>query len=251
MKRTELNEKLNAWLQPERFRDVAENGLQVEGREDIQRVVCGVSANQALIDAAVARGADAIFVHHGLVWGGGIRSLKGWLATRVRTLLAHDISLFAYHLPLDAHPTFGNNAGLADALELVEERAPFGDYKGQAIGVKGKLAAPRDFASVLEQIEARIGTPVAAFGELGRPIQSIGICSGGAPDLLHEAIDAKLDLYLTGEVTEWVQALALESGVAFVAAGHHATERFGARRMAEVLRNEGLETDFVDVDNPA
>jgi putative NIF3 family GTP cyclohydrolase 1 type 2 len=139
MKRSELNAKLNAWLQPEKFRDVAENGLQIEGRENIERIICGVSANQALIDAAVEKKADAIFVHHGLVWGGGIRALKGWLAARVRTLMANEISLFAYHLPLDAHPQFGNNAGLADALELGDARTPFGEYKGQAIGIQGEL----------------------------------------------------------------------------------------------------------------
>lgn len=251
MTRNELLAKLNAWLQPERFRDVAENGLQVEGREQIQRVVCGVSANQALLDAAVEQEADAIFVHHGLVWGGGIRSLKGWLAARVRTLMVHEISLFAYHLPLDAHPGFGNNAGLADALGLTSERTPFGEYKGQSIGIQGHLAAPTSLDAVKANVAAHIGPPLAVFGEPGRPIERIGICSGGAPDLLHEAIDAGLDLYLTGEVTEWVQAVSQESGVAFIAAGHHATERFGTRNIAEVLRREGLDAHFVDVENPA
>ena len=189
MKRTELNAKLNAWLQPEKFRDVAENGLQVEGRADIQRVVCGVSANQALIDAAVEKKADAIFVHHGLVWGGGIRALKGWLAARVRTLMAHEISLFAYHLPLDAHPTFGNNAGLADALEMGETRIPFGEYKGQAIGIQGELTEPRTLDSMVARIETQVGAPLAVFGDGSRTIRKIGICSGGAPDLLHQAID--------------------------------------------------------------
>ena len=251
MKRSELNAKLNAWLQPEKFRDVAENGLQVEGREHVERVICGVSANQALIDAAVEKKADAIFVHHGLVWGGGIRSLKGWLAARIRTLMVNEISLFAYHLPLDAHPHFGNNAGLADALELGDARTPFGEYKGQAIGIQGELAEPLTLGKLVERIETQIGPPLAVFGDRTRPLKRVGICSGGAPDLLHEAIDAGLDLYLTGEVTEWVRAVAEESNVAFVAAGHHATERFGARRMAEVLRQEGLDAEFVDVENPA
>lgn len=251
MKLAELTRLLDSWLQPERFRDVAENGLQVEGRDEVQRVVCGVSANQALIDAAIAEGADALFVHHGLVWGGGIRRLEGFLARRVQSLFAHGLSLYAYHLPLDAHPTLGNNAGLADALGVGSERVPFGEYKGQLIGVRGHLATPCTLAALVERMGETVGTPLACFGDLERPIERVGICSGGAPDLLHEACREGLDLYVTGEVTEWVQAVAAEMGVAFIAGGHHATERFGARRIAAALNAEGLSATFVDVANPA
>lgn len=251
MKRAELTRLLDSWLQPARFRDVAENGLQVEGKHEVQRIVCGVSANQALIDEAVARGADAIFVHHGLVWGGGIRRLEGFMASRVRTLLLEGISLYAYHLPLDAHPTLGNNAGLADALGLAGERQPFGEYKGQLIGVRGELAAPCTLAMLVERMRERVGPPLVCFGDPERHIARVGVCSGGAPDLLHEACREGLDLYVTGEVTEWVQAVAAESGVAFIAGGHHATERFGAQRVAAALAAEGLEATFVDVANPA
>lgn len=252
MHRDDLAKLLDGWLEPANFRDVAENGLQVEGKANIERVVCGVSANRALIDAAIERKADAIFVHHGIVWGGGMRRLDGWLGERVRRLMANDITLFAYHLPLDAHPELGNNAGLADALGLEKEREPFGEYKGQAIGVKGELAGGTlAFADIIARVKEQVGEPLVAFGEPGRPVDRVGVCTGGAPELLYDAIAERLDVYITGEVTEWVKAVAEESEVCFIAGGHHATERFGAERVAKALAAEGLETEFVDVENPA
>jgi dinuclear metal center YbgI/SA1388 family protein len=249
MTRDALAALLDGWLEPGRFDDAAENGLQVEGRAEVRRVVCGVTASQALIDQAVAAGADAVVVHHGLVWGGGIRRLTGWLGRRVATLLAHEVSLFAYHLPLDAHPSLGNNAGLAEALGVTLESTPFGAYRGQTIGLRGRLAG-QSFADVLARVRATVGAPVCAVGDPGRPVATIGLCTGGAPELLHEAIDAGLDCYVTGEVTEWVPSVAAEAGVAFVAAGHHATERFGPRRLAAALVARGLDARFVDVPNP-
>jgi dinuclear metal center YbgI/SA1388 family protein len=256
MHRRELGALLDGWLQPARFTDVAENGLQVEGRDDVATVVTGVTANRALIEAAIARGAHAIVVHHGLIWG-GIRRLDGWLLQRVRLLLQHDISLFAYHLPLDAHPELGNNAGLARALGVVET-APFGRYKGQFVGLRGVLAPSSASSSVtLGGLVARarenvVGDGVVhAYGDPARPVATIGLCSGGAPDLLHEAIAERLDVYVTGEATEYVKAVAEESGTAFLGLGHHASERFGARSLALALAAHGLDTTFIDVDNPA
>lgn len=252
IRRAELHALLDRWLEPARFRDVAENGLQVEGKDEIERVVCGVTANAALIEAAIEREADAIFVHHGLVWGGGIRKLTGWLGARVRRLYEGRLSLFAYHLPLDAHPSLGNNAGLADALGVTEGREPFGEYKGQLIGVKGTFAGgPLSLQDVVERVRANVGEPPFVFGDLSRPVRSVGLCTGGAPDLLLAAVDEGLDLYVTGEVTEWSKAVAQETGVAFIAAGHHNSERFGAMRVAEALRAEGIDATFVDVENPA
>lgn len=252
MHRDELLALLDRWLEPERFRDVGENGLQVEGKDEIERVVCGVTANAALIEAAIERKADAIFVHHGLVWGGGMRKLTGWLGARVRRLFEGGLSLFAYHLPLDAHPTLGNNAGLADALGVTEEREPFGEYRGQLIGAKGALeGGPMTLADVVERVRANVGEPPFVFGDLSREVRTVGLCTGGAPELLQAAVDEGLDLYVTGEVTEWSKAVAQETGVAFIAAGHHNSERFGAMRVAEALSAEGLEAVFVDVENPA
>jgi dinuclear metal center YbgI/SA1388 family protein len=249
MKRDALTELLDGWLQPAAFTDSAENGLQVEGREDIQKVVCGVTANRALIEAAIEAGADAIVVHHGLVWGGGIRRLEGWLGQRVRLLVKADVNLFAYHLPLDAWPEAGNNAGLARTLGI-EELAPFGRYKGQLIGLRGVM--PRLTLGALEErVRERVGPPRAVFGDRARVLRTIGVCTGGAPDLLHDAVAEGLDAYLTGEVTEWVQAVAEETGTAFIAAGHHATERFGPRGLADKLTAAGLDARFIDVENPA
>lgn len=249
MTRDQLAALLDGWLEPGRFSDVAENGLQVEGRGEVRRVICGVTASQALIDRAVADGADAIVVHHGLVWGGGIRRITGWLGRRVRTLLAAEISLFAYHLPLDAHPTLGNNAGLAESLGVALDPVPFGAYRGQTIGLRGRLAG-KTFGDVAAAVRAAVGEPACAFGDPARRVETIGLCTGGAPELLHEAIDAGLDCYVTGEATEWVASVAVESGVGFIAAGHHATERFGPRRLAAALAAEGLDARFVDVPNP-
>ncbi len=251
MHRDELLERLNHWLEPQKFSDVAENGLQVEGTENIERVVCGVSANSALIEAAIAAEAQAIVVHHGLVWGDGIRNLCGWLGKRVRQLMNADINLYAYHLPLDAHPKLGNNAALADILRIGEDRSPFGEYKGQLIGVAGELDSPQTLAQLIERIRTQVGEPLCTFGDPEQVIRQIGVCSGGAPELLYEAIDEGYDAYLTGEATEWVKSVAEESGVAFISAGHHATERFGARRIAEALgRETELHAEFIDVANP-
>lgn len=253
MKRTALLRLLNDTLASATFQDVAENGLQVEGKDDVFVVVCGVSANRALIEAAIEKRADAIVVHHGLVWGGGIRKLDGWLKERVRLLLAHNISLFAYHLPLDAHPALGNNKGLADALGL-NDTAPFGRYKGQSIGLRGTLTPALSLSQLVARARAHVvddGDAVYAFGDPQRAIASVGVCSGGAPDLLHEAIGAGLDAYVTGEVTEYVKAVADESGVCFLGLGHHKTERFGARALARFLVDHGVDAHFVDVENPA
>jgi len=250
MHRCELDTLLANWFSPGSFEDSATNGLQIEGRDEVAKVICGVSANAAFIARAIDAGADALFVHHGLIWG-GITRLDGWLRRRVARLLEADISLFAYHLPLDAHPRLGNNAGLADALGLGPERAAFGEYKGQLIGVSGSLASPAPFSEMLELVRVNVGTPHFSVGAPDRPIRRVAVCSGGAPDLLYEAIDRGFDLFLTGEATEWVKAVAEESGVAFIAAGHHATERFGVRRVAEALgREEGISANFIDIPNP-
>jgi len=246
-----LTDLLDEIFPPGRFTDAAENGLQVEGGAEVTRVVCGVTANLALIDAAIAAGADAIVVHHGLVWGGGIRRLDGWLKTRVERLIRHGISLYAYHLPLDAHPEIGNNVGLAKALGVVELQ-PFGRYKGQFIGFRGVIEPTTTLPGLVARARAGVvgDGAVSAFGDASRTIRTVGICSGGAPDLVYEAVSLGLDAYITGEATEYVKAIADESGTAFLALGHHATERFGARALAGALSALGVQATFVDVENP-
>jgi dinuclear metal center YbgI/SA1388 family protein len=251
MLRADFTSLLDGVLKPSTFNDTAENGLQVEGRAHVGKVVCGVTANLALIDAAIVEGADTIVVHHGLVWG-GIRRIDGWLQQRIKRLLVNDINLYAYHLPLDAHPEVGNNAGLARAFG-VTSTTPFGRYKGQLIGLRGTFTAPTTLPALVQQARTLAldeGALVHSFGDANKPLRTVGICSGGAPDLLNDAVSLGLDAYITGEVTEYVKAIAEESGTCFIAMGHHASERFGPKALAELLVSQGVDARFVDVANP-
>ncbi|MCC7069849.1 MAG: Nif3-like dinuclear metal center hexameric protein [Deltaproteobacteria bacterium] len=247
--RDDLARLLDGWLSPATFTDAAENGLQVEGKPEVERVVCGVTASRALIERALDERADAIIVHHGLVWSGGIRRLDGWLGARVRLLMKAELSLFAYHLPLDAHPELGNNAELARALGVVETR-PFGRYQGQLIGVAGVLQEPLAAAAFLARVAERVG-PVHPASRLVEQVRSVGICSGGAASMIHDAVAERLDVFVTGEPAEWSHAISAETGVGFLAAGHHATERFGPRALAARLTSQGIDARFIDVENAA
>ena len=253
MRRAEFTSLLDELLKPATFSgDAAENGLQVEGAADVASVVCGVTANLALIEAAIAVGADTIVVHHGLVWGGGIRRLDGWLKQRVQRLIAHDVNLYGYHLPLDAQPQLGNNAGLCRALGVTSTQ-PFGRYKGQFIALRGVFEQPLTLDGLVARARATVvndGALVHAFGDREKPLRTVGLCTGGAPDVLHEAVALGLDAYVTGEVTEYVKAVAEESGTCFVGVGHHASERFGPRGFAEFLVARGIDARFIDVHNP-
>lgn len=249
--RTALTESLAALLQPERFRDHGPNGLQVEGRHDIQKIVSGVTASLALIEAAVAAGADAIFVHHGLFWRGQDGCVTGWMKQRLALLLAHDINLYAYHLPLDAHPELGNNAQLGLRLGLAAT-ARFGE---QELGFLGQRADGRVFddAPMLgRHLESVLQRPVTVVDTARRAIGRIAWCTGGAQSYFEAAIAAGADAFITGEISEPQAHYARESGVAFLACGHHASERFGAPAVASHLaRQFSLEHAFIDIDNPA
>lgn len=249
--RQELLAHFDGLLQPERFKDYGPNGLQVEGRGEIRRIVSGVTASRALIEAAIEAQADAIFVHHGLFWRGMDGRITGWLKERIRLLLAHDINLFAYHLPLDAHPQWGNNAQLGAQLGL-EGQATFGEQN------LGWMAAAEfaDAAELGRHVEQALGrTPVCVGGERLhpiRPIRRIAWCTGGAQGFFEAAIAAGADAFITGEISEPQAHLARETGVAFLAAGHHATERYGAPALAgQVALELGLEHRFIEIDNPA
>lgn len=248
IERNQLLSCFDGLLQPERFKDYGPNGLQVEGRPEIKRLVSGVTASRALIEAAIADKADAIFVHHGLFWRGMDGRITGWLKERIRLLLAHDINLFAYHLPLDAHPTLGNNAQLGARLGLQGEAA-FGE---QNLGWLAKA----DFASAEQlaaHVRAALGREVTlADGPAPKPLRRIAWCTGGAQGFFEAAIAAGADAYITGEISEPQAHLARETGTVFIAAGHHATERYGAPALAAHVAAElGLEHRFIDIDNPA
>ncbi|HQC99670.1 MAG TPA: Nif3-like dinuclear metal center hexameric protein [Aquabacterium sp.] len=246
--RSEIESHLAALLAVDRFKDYGPNGLQVEGRAEVRRLVSGVTASLALIEAAVADGADAILVHHGLFWRGQSGCITGWMRQRVALLLAHGINLFAYHLPLDAHPDLGNNAQLGARLGLRAD-ARFGD---QDLGCIGAAGAGLDALSLAQQVQAALGrAPVLLPGD-GRPLKRIAWCTGGAQGFFEAAIAAGADAYLTGELSEPQAHIARETGVAFLACGHHATERYGAPALGEHLaRQFGLEHRFIEIENPA
>ena len=236
-------------LQPDRFKDYGPNGLQVEGRADIGHVVSGVTASRALIEAAIDVKADAIFVHHGLFWRGQDGTVTGWMKERLRLLLAHDINLFAYHLPLDAHPELGNNAQLGQRIGLTAS----GNFGEQNLGCIGQAAAPWASAEALAQkvSQALSRTPTVVAGD-GRAIRQVAWCSGGAQGYFEAAIAAGADAFITGEISEPQAHLARETGVAFLACGHHATERYGAPAVAAHLAGQmGVRHTFIDLDNPA
>jgi dinuclear metal center YbgI/SA1388 family protein len=246
--RAEVDAFLQQLLAPERFKDYGPNGLQVEGRAEIRKVVSGVTASLALIEAAAQAGADMILVHHGLFWRGQDGRLTGWLKARVERLMAAGINLFAYHLPLDAHPELGNNARLGAELGLQADRR-FGE---QELGFIGDAADLGGLGSLQDRVAERLGrSPLAVPGD-GRPLRRIAWCTGGAQGYFESAIAAGADAYLTGEISEPQAHLARETGVAFLACGHHATERFGAPAVASHLaRSLDLEHRFIEIENPA
>ncbi len=248
MQLIELRNHLDTVLDAQRLKDYCPNGLQVEGRAEVARVLCGVTASQALLDRAAAGGHDAVFVHHGLFWKGDDGRVTGFRRQRLRTLLANDISLFAYHLPLDVHPELGNNAQLARLMGWEGE----GRFADQDLGWIGRPLGPAQSAdSVAQTLAKKLGRTPLLVGDGGRPVGRIAWCTGGAQGYFEQAILAGADLYVSGEISEQTVHLARESGVPYIAAGHHATERYGARAVADYLtRHLGLEAEFVDLDNP-
>lgn len=248
--RKQLLSAFDALLEPERFKDYGPNGLQVEGRGDIKKIVSGVTACLALIEAAVAVQADAIFVHHGLFWRGHDGRITGWLRQRLGLLMQHNINLYAYHLPLDAHAELGNNAQLGKQLGFTAQ----GRFGEQQLGWLGQapaavMASPQALAS---HIEAALGRPVTLVAGRPGPLQRLAWCSGGAQGYFEEAIAAGVDVFVTGEISEPQAHYARECGVSFIACGHHASERYGAPAVAaHVAAQHGLEHQFIDIDNPA
>jgi dinuclear metal center YbgI/SA1388 family protein len=244
----EIASYLSALLQTSSFKDYGPNGLQVEGRADVHRLVSGVTASRALIDAAIDGRADAVLVHHGLFWRGHQGPVTGWLKQRLQPLLAHDINLLAYHLPLDAHAEFGNNAQFGRRFGWLAD-ARFGE---QDLGFIGSLLQPITLSALTQQIELALGrAPVVVPGD-GRSLRRMAWCTGGAQSYFEAAIASGADAFVTGEISEPQAHIARETGVTFVACGHHASERFGAPALGEHLAQRfGLEHRFIDVDNPA
>ncbi len=245
--REDLRAHLDALLDAARFRDYCPNGLQVEGRERIGRIVCGVTASQALIEAAIQRRADALLVHHGWFWKAEDGRVTGFRKQRMARLLAQDMNLFAYHLPLDAHATLGNNAQLAARLGW----SITGNFAEQGIGFVGVLPAPVSAGELAHQMERVLGRAPLLIGDPVRTVARIAWCSGGAQDYFEAALATGADVFVSGEISEQTVHLARETGMAFIAAGHHATERYGVMALAAHLAGQfGIDCEFVDIDNP-
>jgi dinuclear metal center YbgI/SA1388 family protein len=246
--RDALAKHLASTLDINRFRDYCPNGLQVEGRQHISHLVTGVTASLALLEAAQAAGADAVLVHHGYFWRGEDARVIGPHQRRLKLLLANDINLFAYHLPLDAHPLMGNNAQLGARLGLTAS-SRFGE---QDLGWLGSAAASLNCVGELAHlIEQVLGRAPLVIGDASQAIGTIGWCSGAAQQSLAEAIAAGANTYLSGEISEQTVHLARESGVAYLACGHHATERYGVQAVGEYLAQQfGIRHQFIDIQNP-
>ena len=249
MQRREFNQLLNDILKPHLIKDFCPNGLQVEGKNEIKKIVTGVTASQALIEAAIEQQADAILVHHGFFWKGESQPITGMKKRRIGALLANDINLFGYHLPLDIHPTVGNNAQLAKLLDIEIETGL--EPTSNSVAMKGRLKTPlngEDFADKIAKVLNR--TPLTSLVRSAK-IETIALCTGGGQGYIDLAAEQGIDAYLTGETSEQTIHSSREQNIDFFAAGHHATERYGVKALGELLAQEhGFDVTFIDIDNP-
>ena len=244
-----LLKEIEQFLNVNAINDYCPNGLQVEGKAQIKRIVSGVTASQALIDAAIELQADAILVHHGYFWKGEDQPIVGMKQRRIKALLAHDINLLAYHLPLDVHPEVGNNVQLAQRLGLTVT-GPLEPDNPRNVGLIGELDTPLSATEFAARIETALDRKPLLVDH-GQPIKRVAWCTGGAQGYIEHAIAAGVDAYITGEVSERTFHEAQENGISFFAAGHHATERYGVQALGEWLAKRfGIEHHYVECNNP-
>jgi dinuclear metal center YbgI/SA1388 family protein len=245
-----LVEYTNSLLAVDNFSDYCPNGLQVEGRPEVQCLVSGVTASMALIEAAISANADAILVHHGYFWKGEDESVTGMKRQRLQRLLGTDTSLLAYHLPLDAHPQLGNNAQLAIKLGF-RRSGCFGHDGGLQLAQYGTLSQPLDAPALAAHIEARLGrTPLHIAGQAAK-IERVGWCTGAAQTYIEAAVEQGVDAFISGEISEQTVHVARECGIHYFAAGHHATERYGVAALGDQLAGHfQISHQFIDIDNP-
>jgi len=247
--RQQLCDFLDELLRPERFQDYCPNGLQVEGVEEINYLVTGVTASQALLDEARGRGADAILVHHGYFWRSEDARITGMKAQRVRTLMTANINLLAYHLPLDCHPQYGNNVMLGQLMGVTTPAPIDPDDSGTPV-FQGSLEAPMPVSALADRLGAALDRQPLVVGD--GSVQSVAWCTGAGQGYIDQAADAGADVYVSGEVSEQTVHVARERGIAFIAAGHHATERYGVQAVGEAVAGAlGIRHEFIDIDNPA
>ncbi len=247
MQLAELNQYLTQLLQPEKFNDYCPNGLQVEGKSEIFNIVTGVTASMALLEAAVKADADAVLVHHGYFWRGERSQITGIKQRRIKFLLQHNLNLLAYHLPLDAHPELGNNAMLGKLLGL--SITGYLDDKNMLPYCKlGKSMPLEALSGVVFQA---LNRKPQVMGDMAAEVRTVAWCTGAAQQYIEQVIDKEVDVFISGEISEQTVHSVRESGTAYIAAGHHATERYGIQALGEHLaRKFGLQHTFIDIDNP-
>jgi dinuclear metal center YbgI/SA1388 family protein len=238
-------------LQVGSWPDYGPNGLQVPGTAEVSKVATGVSAHRELLEGATEAGAQLVLVHHGLFWDSHPSALSEQMAARLRIVLGGGLSVAAYHLPLDAHPTIGNNALLCERLGFEPDGRPFGEVKGRTIGVVGRCDDGIEAGALVRRVAETCDREPLVFDEGPETVRSIGIVSGAGASEIHAAVALGLDAFLTGEPAEHAMADAREGGLHFIAAGHYATETFGIRRLGEMVAGRfDVEHEFIDVPNP-
>lgn len=248
--RDDILKTLKTLLRPEQFKDYCPNGMQVQGKPQVQRLVSGVTACQALIDRAIEAKADMLLVHHGYFWRGEDETITGIKKTRVEALLKHNINLLAYHLPLDVHPELGNNAALGRLLGF-KTTGDLGKQNNNSIGLTGELETPLSGEELGALLNERLGREALHIPGSAKPIRTVAWCTGAAQNFIELALKAGVDAYITGEVSEQTVHIARETGIHFFAAGHHATERYGVQAVAaHLVEKFGLDHEFIDIDNP-
>lgn len=247
----ELVAYIDRLLGAEQFSDYSPNGLQVEGRATVGKLISGVTASLALIEAAIAAGADALLVHHGYFWKGEDARIVGMKRARLARLMAGDVSLLAYHLPLDAHLEYGNNAQLAKILDFTVDGA-FGEGLPPHLALYGRPPQPLDPQQLAEHLADRLKRMPLHVAGGPQTVRTVGWCTGAAPGLIELAAAKGFDAYISGEISEPTVHVARERGIHFFAAGHHATERYGVRALGEHLAGHfGVSHEFIDIDSPA
>ena len=250
MNNRKLANKLDQFLEIHQFKDYCPNGLQIEGREQVKKVVTGVTANQALIDAAIAHNADAILVHHGFFWKGEAQQIVGMKYHRIKALIENGINLYAYHLPLDVHPELGNNKQLAELLNIIDRR-PLEPWDKRSVGRVGKFENAITPQTLIESITQQLQRLPLWIDGGKSEIKTVAWCTGGGQDYITIAAEQGIDAFISGEISERTTHIAKEMGINYFAAGHHATERYGVKALGEWLAVEmDLDVIFIDIDNP-
>ena len=249
--RLELQNYLDGMLRVSEISDYCPNGLQVEGTGNIEKIVTGVTASQALVNAAIEANADALIVHHGYFWKGESLAVTGMKKRRLSALLTNDLNLFAYHLPLDVHPEFGNNRQLASILDIQNISAVTG-VKPVGVVMQGNFEEPIEGLALQAKLQQLLGRDVLIEGPISKPISTLAWCTGGGQGFIEQAVELGVDAFITGEVSEQTVHTAREMGITFFAAGHHATERYGVKSLGEHIKQQfDVSVEFIDIDNPA